>query len=61
VASFVISPGGLIMGVIARQQIRQRNEGGDGLALAAIVIGAVGTIGYLLLCIGVLAESPSTY
>jgi hypothetical protein len=61
VASFVISPAGLIMGVIARQQIRQRHEGGDGLALAAINIGVIGTVGYLLFCIGLFADTSTGY
>jgi hypothetical protein len=32
----------LIFGYIARRQIRERNEGGDGLAVAGIVLGWVG-------------------
>ena len=32
----------VIMGYIARKQIRERNEGGDGLAIAGLVIGWLG-------------------
>jgi hypothetical protein len=41
VASFFCSPAGLICGIIARGQIKERGEGGAGLALAAIIISAV--------------------
>lgn len=41
VCAFVCSPLGLIFGFIARSQIRQTGEGGDGLALAGIIISAV--------------------
>lgn len=33
---------GAILGHVARRQIRERGEDGDGLALAAIIIGWVG-------------------
>ena len=39
IAAFICSPAGIIMGFIARSQIKQRGERGDGLALAAIIIG----------------------
>lgn len=32
----------LIFGYVARQQIRERGEGGDGMAIAGIVLGWVG-------------------
>ena len=41
VCAFFCSPLGLIFGFIARSQIRQTGEGGDGLALAGIIISAV--------------------
>jgi hypothetical protein len=58
VCSFVFGPAGVVVGIMARQQIRQRQEGGDGLALAAIIIGAVSTVFIFLFCLGVLAETP---
>ncbi|MDQ3431269.1 MAG: DUF4190 domain-containing protein [Actinomycetota bacterium] len=52
----------LIFGYIARRQIRERGEGGDGMAVAGIVLGWIG-IGILalvaLLAIGVWSGSPS--
>lgn len=41
VCAFVVAPAGVVCGIIARRQIRQTGEEGDGLALAAIVISAV--------------------
>jgi Domain of unknown function (DUF4190) len=50
--AFVFAPAGLVLGYLARQQIQQRHERGDGLAMAGLVIGIIGTVGYLLICIG---------
>lgn len=44
----------LIFGYVARKQIRERNEGGDGMAIAGIVLGWIG-VGTLLLLIGLVA------
>lgn len=41
VFAFVFTPLGIIFGFIARSQIRRTGEGGDGLALAGIIIGFV--------------------
>ena len=41
VTSLVFSPAGIIMGHIARGQIRRTGEGGDGMALAALIIGYI--------------------
>ena len=49
VTSFFFAPAGLICGIIARRQIRDTGEQGDGLALAGIIISAVQIV------IGVLA------
>jgi hypothetical protein len=38
----------LIFGYVARSQIRTRHEGGDGMAVAGIVLGWVG-VGFLVL------------
>lgn len=37
----------LVFGYVARQQIREREESGDGLAIAGIVLGWVGVSGLL--------------
>jgi hypothetical protein len=47
VFAFVFSPLGLIFGIIARRQIRQSGEEGDGLALAGAIIGGVFTALYV--------------
>jgi hypothetical protein len=48
VMAFVFAPAGLILGIIARKQIRQTGEDGDGLALAGIIIGGIVTALYVL-------------
>jgi hypothetical protein len=52
VALVVCGPAGAIMGHIARNQIRERGEQGDGFALAGIIIGWVTTGIGLLVCCG---------
>ena len=47
----------LVFGYIARSQIRERGEGGDGMAIAGIVLGWVG-VGFF--CIAILAGVTST-
>jgi hypothetical protein len=62
VCSFICGPAGLIMGFMARRQIRERNEGGDGLALAAIIIGAISLLGSVFLfCVAASGGSGTTY
>ena len=34
---------GLVLGVVARRQIRERGNGGDGLALAGVIVGSIAT------------------
>ena len=41
----------LVFGYMAKQQIRQRGQGGNGLATAGIVLGWVGVAGLILLII----------
>lgn len=41
----------LIFGLIARRQIKERNESGDGLAIAGIVLGILGVVGTIVLII----------
>jgi hypothetical protein len=51
VLAFVFAPAGLILGIIARKQIRQTGEEGAGLALAGIIIGGIATALFALLII----------
>ena len=43
-----ISIGGVITGHIALSQIKKRAEGGRGLALAGVIIGYVGCLGWII-------------
>ncbi len=45
----------IIFGLIARRQIKERNETGDGMAIAGIVLGIVGVVGAIILIIVVAA------
>src|SRR5437868_2580819 len=51
VLAFVAAPAGLILGIIARKQIRRTGEEGDGLALAGIIVGGIFTAIFVLLII----------
>ena len=51
VLAFVFAPAGLVLGVVARRQIRQTGEEGDGLALAGIIIGAIATALFALVIV----------
>jgi hypothetical protein len=52
-----ISLPAVIMGHVARNQIRERNEGGDGLAIAGLVIGWLGIAFYALMFIAAIVAS----
>lgn len=49
VFAFVFAPAGLVLGILARRQIRQTGEEGDGMALAGIVIGSIAVAFYAVL------------
>jgi hypothetical protein len=52
VFAFVFSPLGIVFGHIARKQIKQTGEQGDGLALAGMIIGYISLgIGLVVCCI----------
>jgi hypothetical protein len=38
----------LVFGCIALRQIRERNEGGRGMALAGVILGSIGIAGTVL-------------
>ncbi|WP_029431618.1 DUF4190 domain-containing protein [Blastococcus sp. URHD0036] len=38
---FVFSPASLVLGLIARRQIRETGEQGDGMALAGVIVGGI--------------------
>ncbi|GAA4739857.1 hypothetical protein GCM10023328_21180 [Modestobacter marinus] len=59
VATFLLAPVGLVLGLVARGQIRRSGEQGDGLALAAVIVGGLGTTlmaAGLVVWIGLLAS-----
>jgi hypothetical protein len=51
VLAFVFAPAGLITGIIARRQIKQTHEDGDGLALAGLIVGGIGTAVFVLIIV----------
>ncbi|HET9996656.1 MAG TPA: DUF4190 domain-containing protein [Nocardioides sp.] len=51
VFAFVVPPAGIVLGAMARKQIRQTGEEGDGLALAGLIVGAIVTGFYLLIIV----------
>jgi hypothetical protein len=48
VLCFAFPPAGLVTGLIARRQIQRTREAGDGLALAAIIVGGISTALFVL-------------
>jgi hypothetical protein len=48
VFAFIVWPLGIAFGIMARNQIKRTGEGGDGLALAGIIVGSVFTVLFLL-------------
>jgi len=61
VCAFFCSPLGLIFGFIARGQIRRTGEGGDGLALAGIIVSAASIALAVISFIALAASSPANY
>ena len=51
VLAFVFAPAGLVLGIIARKQIRQTGEDGAGLALAGIIVGGIATALFVLIIV----------
>jgi hypothetical protein len=64
----ISAPVGAILGHVARRQIRERGEGGDGMALAGIVVGwiltALGIVGcgiYVVFFVWLVNQDPSSF
>lgn len=49
---FTVTPAALVTGIIARRQIRETGEAGDGFALAGIIVGALSIAFFALLILG---------
>jgi Domain of unknown function (DUF4190) len=69
VFAFVFSPAAIVLGHVAKKQIRQTGEGGDGLATAGLWLGYIFTGLYVVGCglwlvlviIGVTSSSTTSY
>jgi peptidyl-prolyl cis-trans isomerase B (cyclophilin B) len=59
ICAFFCSPLGIIFGFIARSQIKRTGQGGDGLAIAGIVI-SIASIGIGIIVLIVSASTTST-
>ena len=60
ICAFLCWPLGLIFGFVARNQIKERGDSGDGLALAGIIISFVGlaiTILYIILVVAIVSHT----
>ncbi|MGY1742519.1 MULTISPECIES: DUF4190 domain-containing protein [unclassified Blastococcus] len=47
---FVFAPASLVLGLVARRQIRETGEEGDGMALAGVIVGGI-AVGFFVLAI----------
>ncbi|MFZ4843770.1 DUF4190 domain-containing protein [Mycetocola saprophilus] len=68
VFAFVFAPAGIVLGHIAKKQLKTSGEGGNGLATAGLVIGyivtalyIIGTILFVALSAVLFANLPSDY
>ncbi|MFL0389314.1 DUF4190 domain-containing protein [Curtobacterium sp. 179-B 9B NHS] len=59
VAAFVAPIVGFVLGFVAMSQAKKRDEGGRGLALAAVIVGGVITVFYAVLFIALVAVAMS--
>lgn len=48
ITAFLFSPAGIVLGIVARKQIRRTGEEGWGMATAGLIIGVVLTVLWLL-------------
>jgi hypothetical protein len=61
VMAFVFAPAGVVLGIIARKQIRRTGEDGAGLALAGIIVGGIATALFVLMFVAFAAASSYSY
>ncbi|WP_409333172.1 DUF4190 domain-containing protein [Trujillonella humicola] len=58
---FVFAPASLVLGLVARRQIRETGEEGDGMALAGVIVGGIAVglfvLGLLLFVVAASAVS----
>ncbi|MCC8245273.1 DUF4190 domain-containing protein [Saccharothrix luteola] len=48
ITAFLFSPAGIVLGIVARKQIRRTGEQGWGMATAGLIIGVVLTVLWVL-------------
>jgi hypothetical protein len=64
VFAFVFAPLGIVFGIMGRKQIARTGEGGDGLALAGLIVGSLFTllgIVYIIFMIVAISAAVSSY
>jgi hypothetical protein len=59
VFAFVFSPLGIVFGIIGLRQVRERREGGRGLAMAGLVLGVIFTLLSILALVALLVAAKS--
>jgi len=60
VMAFVVPVVGLVIGLVAMSQIRKTHERGNGMAVAAVVIGLISTIIFVGLFVSILTAVSTT-
>jgi hypothetical protein len=60
VFAFVFAPAGIVLGHVAKRQLRTSGEGGGGLATAGLIISYVFTALWVLGCAGLIILSATT-
>ena len=63
VMAFVFAPAGVVLGIVARKQIRRTGEDGAGLALAGIIVGGIATALFVLMFLALIVafSAASSY
>jgi Domain of unknown function (DUF4190) len=64
VFAFVFAPLGIVFGIMGRKQIARTGEGGDGLALAGLIVGSLFTllgVVYIIFMIIAISAAVSSY
>jgi Domain of unknown function (DUF4190) len=64
VFAFVFAPLGIVFGIMGRKQIARTGEGGDGLALAGLIVGSLFTllgVIYIIFVITAISAAMSSY
>ena len=60
VFAFVFAPAGIVLGHIAKRQLRTSGEGGGGLATAGLILSYIFTALWVLFCAGIIILSATT-